>query len=77
MVIENNVIDIENERAFVETSIRKWLRNRKDTNIKSLCDNNLNISVRVNENLNYDTEEAYYTCNYICIINCVVCNSRA
>lgn len=25
--------------------------------------------------INNDTEDMYYTCNYICIINCVVCNS--
>lgn len=80
LVAENNVIDsvidIENERAFVEKSIRKWLRNQQEIDIKSLCNNNLNISVRVNEKINNDTEDMYYTCNYICIINCVVCKSE-
>ncbi|KAL4101316.1 hypothetical protein QTP88_021336 [Uroleucon formosanum] len=71
----NAILDLESERAFVESSIRKWLRNHSQLELQSASNNDLNISVKVNENNleDDDTGEKSYSSDLICFIPCVVC----
>ncbi|KAL4082440.1 hypothetical protein QTP88_029907 [Uroleucon formosanum] len=75
----NAILDLESERAFVESSIRKWLRNHSQLELQSASNNDLNISVKVNENNleDDDTGEKSYSSDLICFIPCVVCKIHA
>lgn len=78
-ITDNNaILDLESERAFLESSIRKWLRNHSQLELQSASNNDLNISVKVNENNleDDDTGEKSYSSDFICFIPCVVCKVR-